>query len=251
MKRTERHHLKENELAQRLTAATEFVESNRQQLMTIVGGIVVVALIAGGIYAWRARTDSRGQDLLADAMTTLNARVVPATPATATTPGELPAAASMGALGTYSSQEAKLTAALPKLKAAADAFPDSPAGITARYHYAGTLAALGRHQDAIAAFDEVTAKAGGSIYGRMATLGKADTQTKAGQLDQAITSWKSLVDQKDASIPEDAILMELAKAYQAKGNVEEARKTFTQLVDQHPTSPYVAEARAELELLKS
>jgi TolA-binding protein len=40
--------------------------------------------------------------------------------------------------------------------------------------------------------------------------------------------------------------MELGKAYQAAGNTEEARKTFTQLIDEHPTSPYAAEARAEL-----
>ena len=45
--------------------------------------------------------------------------------------------------------------------------------------------------------------------------------------------------------------MELARAYMAKGNQEEARKTFTQLVDEHPTSPYSAEARSELEQLKS
>lgn len=251
MKRTERHHLKENELAHSIASAAEFVESNKQQLITVVGAVVVIALVGGGIYAYRARTDSRGQDLLASAMATLNARVVPSTPAAATTPGELPAAATMGALGTYSTQEAKLTDALPKLKAAADAYPDSPAGITARYHYAGTLAALGKNEEAIQAFDAVIARAGDTIYGRMATLGKADAQAKAGQVDQAIVAWKSLVDRKDASIPEDALLMELGRAYQAKGNVDEARKTFTQIVEQHPTSPYAAEARAELESLKS
>lgn len=251
MKRTERHHLKENELAQTIASAAEFVETNKQQLITVVAAVIVIALVGGGIYAYRARTDSRGQDLLATAMAALNARVVPATPAAATTPGELPAAASIGAIGTFPTQEAKLSAALPKLKAAADAYPDSPAGITARYHYAGTLAALGRHEEAIKEFDAVSARAGDSIYGRMATLGKADTQAKAGQLDQAIVTWKSLVDWKDTNLPEDALLMELGRAYQSKGNVEEARKTFTQLVEQHPTSPYVAEARAELESLKS
>ncbi len=250
MKTTERHHLKENELAHTIASAADFVESNRSQVITVIAAVIVVVLVGGGIYTYRARTDTRGQDLLASAMTVLNARVVPATAATATAPGELPAAASMGALGTYATQEAKLSAALPKLKAAADAYPDSPAGITARYHYAGTLAALGKHQDAIQAFDAVTARAGNTIYGQMATLGKADAQSQAGQLDQAIATWKSLADRKDVSLPEDAILMQLARAYQSKGNVEEARKTFTLIVEQHPTSPYAAEARAELETLK-
>jgi len=249
MKRSERHHLKENELAQSLAAAADFVESNRQSILTAVTAIIVVAVVGGGIYAFLGRTDTRGQDLLADAMTTLNAGVVPVS-AEPSAPGELPAAASMGAVGTYPTQEAKLEAALPKLKTAADAYPDSPAGVTARYHYASSLAALGRHQEAIQAFDDVIARAGDSIYGRMATLGKADTQAQAGQLEQAITSWKSLVDRKDSSIPEDALLIHLARAYQMQGNVEEARRTYTLIVEQHPTSPYAAEARVELETLK-
>jgi len=250
MKRKERHHLKENELAHTIASAADFVESNKQQLINAAAAVVLIALVGGGVYAYRYRSDSRGQDLLADAMATLNARVVPSTPSAATPEGELPAAASIGALGTYATQEAKLNAALPKLKAAAEAYPDSPAGITARYHYAGALAALGRHVEAIQAFDDVTTRAGNSIYGRMATFGKADTQAKAGQLDLAIANWKSLIDRKDANIPEDALLMELARAYQSKGSVEEARKTFTQIIEQHPTSPYAAEARAEIESLK-
>ena len=48
----------------------------------------------------------------------------------------------------------------------------------------------------------------------------------------------------------DAILMELARAYAQKGEKEEARKTFSQLIDQHPNSPYTPEARSELENLK-
>jgi TolA-binding protein len=53
-----------------------------------------------------------------------------------------------------------------------------------------------------------------------------------------------------SDLPVDAILMELGRAYVQKGNTEEAKKTYTQLVDQHPDSPYTPEARAELDNLK-
>jgi tetratricopeptide (TPR) repeat protein len=153
----------------------------------------------------------------------------------------------MGAVGTYATESAKLTAALPKLKTAADSYPDTDAGVTARYHYAAALAALGRHAEALQAFDDVIARADrDSVYGRMARLGKADTQMQAGQLDNAIATWKELSSSTDEDLPKDAILMELGRAYAAKGNQEEARKTFSQIVDEHPTSPYTAEARAEL-----
>jgi tetratricopeptide (TPR) repeat protein len=250
MKRTERKHLKENELAHTLAAAREFVEARRGQIGLIA--VLVLVVIAGvAVFAViRGRGDSRGQDLLAEAKVALNAPVVPVGAEAGGDQGSLPAAATIGATGSFATEEAKLAAALPKLKAAADAYPDSPAGIEARYHYAGALAGLGRHDEAAAQFDDVVQRAGAdSLYGRMAAFGKADTQARAGQVDAAIASWKALADRNDAALPGDAILMELGRAYQAKGNVDEARKTFTQLVDEHPASPYAAEARAELDAL--
>lgn len=248
MKSTERRHLKENELAQSLAAAREFIEPRRKQLTGAVIGLVLVAIAVIAVVMIRQRTASRGDDLLAQAMVALNARVVPAQPGD---PTDLPAAATFNATGTYSTEEAKLKAAVPKLKAAADAYPDSDAGVTARYHLAGAYASLGQTSDALREFDEVVKRAGGdSLYGRMAKLGKADTQMRANQVDAAIASWKELADQKDANLPQDAILMELGRAYMQKGNKDEARKTYTQLVEQHPDSVYTSEARQELETLK-
>ena len=48
--------------------------------------------------------------------------------------------------GTYATEQAKLEAALPELLKAADAYPNTDAGITARYHAAGVLAGLGRRR---------------------------------------------------------------------------------------------------------
>jgi TolA-binding protein len=249
MKRTERHHLKENELVHTIESAREFVEGRQRQLVTAVIALVVVALAFLGYRVFRQQSESRGQTLLADAMVALNARVVPA--GEKTEGGDVPAAATLGATGTFATEESKLNAALPKLKAAADAYPDSNAGITARYHLAGALAALGKHQEAIQAFDDVAKRAGStSLYGRMARLGKADTQARSGQLDAAIATWKDMSSANTTDVPVDAILMQLARAYVQKGNKEDARKTFTQIVDQHPDSPYSAEAKTELENLK-
>ena len=246
MKRKERHHLKENELAHTIAAARAALEARKRQLTAGLIALIVIAAVAAGIVVWRRQDDARAERLLADAMVAFNARVVPAT-STPEQPGEVPAAASIGATGSFATEAAKLNAALPKLKAAADAYPDTDAGVTARYHYASSLATLGRHDDAIRQFDEVIRRAGdGSLYERMSRLGKADAQTRAGQFEAAIATWKALASSTDEELPKDGILMELGKAYQAIGNQEEARKAFTQVVDEHPTSPYSAEARAEL-----
>ncbi len=250
MKAKERHRLKENELAHSINAARDYLEPRKRQISGVLVVLILIVAVVFGITVIRRQTNSEAERVLADAMVALNARVVPAT-ATPESEG-VPAAAQLGAEGTFATEEAKLNAALPKLKAAADAYPDDETGITARYHMAGALASLGRHKEAIAEFEQVAERAGNdSLYGRMARLGKADTEAKAGQLDAAIATWKELASSTDEDLPKDAILMELARAYVAKGNQEEARKTFTQLVDEHPTSPYSAEARSELEQMKS
>ena len=250
MRTDHRHDLKKNDLAESLTKLEGFVGVRARALGIVVIGVLVVAAIALGAVVVRQRSQSRGQDLLAEALVALDARVVPANAAAA--PGDAPAAAQLSATGSFATEAAKLNAALPKLKVAADAYPDAAAGITARYHMAGALAALGRHDEAIAAFDEVNKRAGtDSLYGRMARLGKADTQARAGQLDAAITTWKTMVTQDSAELPVDAILIELGRAYVTKGNTTEARQAFTQIVDQHPDSPYAQEARTTLETLSS
>ncbi len=249
MKRQERHHLKENELVHSIEATRDFVESRRREIGIGVIAVLVIVAIGVGAMMYRQRSQSRGSELLAEAMVALNARVVPA--GAQATGEDIPAAASLGAVGSFATETAKLTAALPKLQAAADAFPDSGAGITARYHLAGALAALSRHDEAIKQFDDVMKRAGsGSLYGRMARMGKADTQARSGQVDAAIATWKEMAASTTGEFPVDAILMELARAYAQKGEKEEARKTFSQLIDQHPDSPYTPEARSELENLK-
>jgi tetratricopeptide (TPR) repeat protein len=251
MKRKERHHLKENELAESLLAARNFVETNQRRMTTLTVVVLLIVILGGGALLLRQRSVAQANGLLGEAMSALNARVVPATPQEGAKPGELPPAATMGATGSFSTEEAKLTAAIPKLKAAADAYPDSRAGITARYMLASTLASLGRNEEAMQAFDEVMARSGArGVYGRVARLGKAQAQASAGQLDPAIAALKELAADTDSDLPADAVLMELANAYQAKGLTEEARRTYDQVIEQHPTSPYVVEAKRLSEQLK-
>jgi TolA-binding protein len=249
MKTKHRRELKQNDVAQMVAAAREFLEANGRQLTWAVVAIVLVGAAVLGLLAYRNREQARGTELLAQATVVLNTAVVPVN--AETKPGDAPAAAGIGAKGTFSTETQKLNAAVPKLRAAADAYPDTAAGIQARYHLAASLAALGQQKEAITQFDDVVRRAGtDSLYGRMAQLGKADAQFASGQTDAAIATWKELAAKKDATLPEDAILMQLGRAYQAKGNTAEAKKTFTDIVDNHPDSPYVAEARKELDSLK-
>ena len=249
MKTKHRRELKENEVAQMIAAARQFLQEQGQRLTAALIVVIVATVAVFGFLAYRNREQAKGQDLLAQAMVVLNTAVVPVS--ADTKPGDAPAAAGIGAKGTFSTETQKLNAAIPRLRAAASAYPDTQAGIQARYHLAASLAAIGQQKEAMTQFDEVIKRAGDkSLYGRMAQFGKADAQLTSGQADAAIATWKELAAKKDANLPEDAILMQLGRAYQVKGNTAEAKKTFTDIVDNHPDSPYVAEARKELDSIK-
>ena len=248
MKAKQRHHLKENELALSLAAARDFVEQRQRPIRMAMLIAMLIAVSIVGIIVMRQRTQAAANELLAEAMVVLDAQVVPSAPSDPNSP--TPPAAAMQGSGTFTSEAEKLKAAVPRLQAAADAYPESRAGITARYHLAGALSALGRHQDAVAAYDEVIARGGDTLYGRMARLGKAEEQARAGEHEAAIATYLDLAEQSGGDLPADAILMQLARAYAAAGKTDEAQKTLTRIVDEHPDSPYANEARQELDTLK-
>ena len=247
MKTTERHRLKDNDLAIALGQAQSWADRNSR---TLLATIIVIVVVGGGVLAyttWRNSTDTRARTMLAEAMVVEEARVMPAAPPAGTTNdpnaigGQLP--------GTYPTEQAKLEAALPKFQAVADAYPSSGAGVTARYHLAKNLVALGRFDEALPHYDHVIAN-GEGLIAKTAKLGKAEAQVCAGKFDPAIATFKEFVDSKDPALPAEALLMELGRAYRLAGKTEDARKTFTQITEQHANTPFADEARREIEKLK-
>ena len=247
MKTTERHHLKDNPLAMALTSAQGWVEQNQKNLLAIVALIVVVGGGVAGYAAWSRSADTKARTLLAEAMVIEEARVMPPGPPAGTTndPNAIPGQAP----GTYPTQKAKLEAALPKFVAAADAYPATETGLTARYHAATILVSLAKFDEAIKHYDQVIAS-GPSVIQRMSRLGKAEAQLRAGQFDPAIAALKEASEQANSTLPPDALLMELARAYRLAGKTEDAKRTLTQVVEKHAESPLAAEAKTELDKLK-
>jgi tetratricopeptide (TPR) repeat protein len=248
MKYKERQHLKDNELAIALNQVQGWANTNSGTITTVIAVVALVVVAALGFMAYRNNSDNKARVALAEAMVIEEARVMPPGPPAGATNdpnaigGQLP--------GTYPTEKAKLEAALPKFQAAADGYPSTDSGLTARFHLARTLVTLGRVDEGIKEYDKVIA-GGNELLARSAKLGKADAQIRAAQYDPAIATFKQIVDTKEAGLPTVGVLMELARAYKLAGKTEDARKTLTQIVEQHADSPYAAEARAEIDKLKS
>jgi TolA-binding protein len=244
MKSTERHRLKENEFARTVAHARDVLETRKRDISVVVLVVVVALVAAGGYFWWHHSRNANADRALAAAIAVYEAPVVPLSAPAPGSPAPLPQP------GTYTTEEAKLQAALPKFIEAADRYPSTEQGIAARFHAAAILAGLGRSAEAEQRYQEVVDKAGRSIYARTAKLGLANVQVAQGKYDNAINIYTELSRDGDAQLPVDSILLQLGRAYARAGRKEEAVRAFNRLVAEFPQSLYAADARRELEEAK-
>jgi TolA-binding protein len=240
MKNAERHHLKDNELAQLTASATDIFQAQRSTILWTIG--IVVALIAGigGYVSYRNRAEGAAYAQLAAALSIEEARVGP--PAAF---GTQPTAGL-----SFVSVREKSQAALTKYKEIADQYPSSDAGLYARYRQATTYMALGEPKSAIDTYQQVISQGGDSVYARMSKLGLAEAQAQTGDYEAAITAFRDLSQQKDGPLPIDGLLLRLGRTQIEAGKASEAQQTLSRLVQEFPDSPFTADAKKELDELK-
>jgi TolA-binding protein len=241
MKAQERHKLKENEFARTVAHARDLVETRGRDIARLAVAVAVIAAIVIGYSWWRQARNAEASASLAQGLAIFEAPVVP--PAAPAPGSPMP----VQQAGTYQTEQAKLEAALPKLMETAEQFPNTDAGMTARYYAASALASLGRYQEAEQRFQEVADQAGSSLYGHTAKLGQADAQVAQGKFDGAIAIYKELATGAKDQLPADGVLMALGRASVRAGRTEEATRAFQRVIDEFPDSVYVADARRELE----
>jgi hypothetical protein len=162
MKHSERKHLKTNEFANAIGHVNEWRTQHQRSISLVLIAVAVVVVAILGYTAWQNSVDTRARTLLAEAMVVYEAPVQPAAPPSLEATGtETPAAPVVPPPpGTYPSEKAKLDAALPKLLAAADEYPSTDPGQTARYHAASALVGLGRFDEAVTQYEPTRTNSG-------------------------------------------------------------------------------------------
>jgi TolA-binding protein len=239
MKRVERRQLKHNELADLAAKSQQIVTEHRNSVTAAVIVIVVAAVAGLGYMLWKNGVDTRAHTLLAAAMSVEDTPVGPADPNAPQRGG-----------ARFATVQEKELATIDKYKTVADQYPSTDAGIFARYHQGTALVALNRTADAAAVFQQVIDRDSKGIYGEMAQFGLAEAQARAGQFDQAIATYKGLVEAKDSSLPLDGVLMQLGRTYLYAGKNMDAQQTFNRVVQEFPQSQFGQEARQQLDSLK-
>jgi hypothetical protein len=236
MKADHRHQLKQNDFAIRVAKATEVLATNRDRI--VMGTIAVIGIvIAISVYSWwSGRSAAQAEALLAVAMQTYDAPIVPAP----TVPGATQQA------GTFPSEQARSEAAMAAFQNVITQYPSTDAATAARYHHASSLAAVGRFAEAEKGYQATIDAAGDSLFGATAKMGQAEALIAAKEFDRGLKVLEELAANRDGVLPVDGVLMQLARGYQKAGKTAEARTAFKRVVDEFPDSLFVPQARTEL-----
>lgn len=243
MKRAERQHLKENPVAQLAWELREVTIGHSRGATLAVLIVAIAAAGAGAYFYWQAGVVAKADALLASAMTIAETPVVP--PVAGAAQNQTPTTP------TFSSERARMEAALGRYLEVVQAYPSSGAATVALYEAANVLSALGRTAEAEQRYRELMSREGTGIYGQMAGMGLADVYSAGGRFEQAIELYRQLSASADTRLPVDGILMQLGRAYTKAGKVDEAASTYSRIVEEFPQSPYAADARGALETVKN
>jgi len=245
MKSIERRKLKENEFAYTVARTREMVQQRQREITLLTSIVVAAVVLVGGFFLYRSNRNEKADTLLANALAVADAQVVaPPPPAPGSPPPVQPP-------GTFRTDRERLDAAVPRLQQAADAYPNTEAGVTARYRLASALADLGRFSEAAQRFAEVVQKTSQkNIYHDTARLGLGEAQLAAGQTDAAIATFRDLSSDTNSKLPVDGVLMQLGRAALAAGKKDDATRAFTRVVDEFPQSLYVSDAKEQLAAMK-
>lgn len=222
MRTTTRHQLKQDKFAEATADTFSWAVENRSKL--IWAGIVAVAVvaIAAGVYWYFQYQDQQASVVLAKAMATYEAPVVP--PGTPSEPGFV----------TFNSVFARAAAAHEEFDKVAAGYPHTHSGDIARYMAAVTDITLGKNRDAEEELKKI-ASSGNKDLAALSRLALANLYRDSNRDSEAVQLYKELIDKPAPTVSKSAAQLALADLYAAK-QPDEARRLYQQIQKDDPKS---------------
>ena len=202
MSRLSRKQMKRNEMAETVGSVVDYTRQHTRSLLWGVIAVVLVAVLVGVFFIWRAQRGAGAAAALVQAMAVEN-------------------------------DEA---AARDRFQEVVDRFPSSSAADVARLYLAGYAAAADDDAKARELWQAAASGGGDTALGHQARLNLWELDRATGRHDELADEIRGLLDEEETPLAKDQLLYELALTLEAGGNVVDARDTYQRLVDEHPQS---------------
>lgn len=232
---TTRQELKRNELGEALGAGLEFVEEHLRTLLWILGAALLAALATWMAFVWWSDRKADANVLLGRAIRIAEAPILAqgARPNDSRNPSFL-------------SEAERNQRARELFEEIAKRYSRTPAGQAARVQL-GVLAfregnlALARQE-----FEAYLRRDNRSVLAVAVQESLNEIDRIEGRGEALAERLRQQVEKPDLRLPQDFVLIELARTLERIGRAEEARTMYRRLIDEYPSSPYLQEAQQRL-----
>ena len=206
-----------DDAALRVSRSQEFFEDNRNLILGVIGGLVVLAVLVIGWRTWQDRRSSEGQELLGAILTEYEA-------------------------GNY---QVALdgTETAPGLLEIADDYGSTSTGEQATFFAADALYQLGETERALDLFEDYD---GSGLIGASALAGQAAIAEQGGNASTAAGLYERAAGAFESPASTPGYLLDAARAYLEAGEASEAQAALQRIVDDWGATPEASTAAVEL-----
>jgi tetratricopeptide (TPR) repeat protein len=236
LRRSLKRQIKQDELVTGYEQVGSWTRAHNDEIRATLVGVLVLALVAGGLWYYRSRREADAEQRFDEALQTYSA----------------PVGTNAGVGGFATSQE-RFKKALAAFEGLAQRFSGMAAGRRARYYVALCRIELADYDAAERALREQASEpegAHGPVEASLARLALAQLERRRGAFDRAVEAYQKLVEDERTSLPRDHVLMALGQTLEEAHRRKDALGAYRRLVDEYPESPYASEARSRAEYLK-
>jgi tetratricopeptide (TPR) repeat protein len=227
-----KHDIREDEVRTFLTRIFETIQERPGLILAIVGGVVGLALLGSGAYAYLNSQREEANAKLAEAIEIYGAPVVEegATPDDPEEPS-------------FASAEARRARAREAFEEVRSGLGASEAGEVANVYLAEIALEEGDAAKAREIWESFLEKNEGHVLALSVRLNLIHLDRAEGRAEEVAERLRQELETVEKSMPEDVLLFELAQTLDQLDQDEEARITYQRILDEHPQSPYAARAR--------
>lgn len=236
--RLTRKEIKRDELASAVGRGVEYAESHVRTIVYAVGAVLLVAVIAVAVYFWRG---NRAED--ASAALSKATRVFQA-PIQAT--GAKPNDAETPSFATEAVRRGRAKEMLEKVRAD---YGSTDAADVAGLYLAQIAADEGKLDDARALWQDFIDEHSDHMLAGETKVNLISLDRQQGKGEKVVQELRAMLEQDQASLPQDVILHELGITLEDLKRPQEAVQFYQRIVDEFPQSPFRMEAQQKASAL--
>ena len=227
-----KHDIRDDEVRNVLVRVFEFMQERPRVVVSAIAGFIILIL---SITALLSYLDSRGDSASEKLATALKIASAPVTEdgATPEDPDD----------PSFASEEAKRSRAKKAFEEIRGGVGSNVAGEVAGLYLADIAASEGDTETARKIWESFLADHEDHVLALSVRLNLIHLDRQAGRTQEVADNLQRELDGTKKTLPVDVILFELAQTLEALEQEDAARELYQRILDEHPKSPYTAEAR--------